>query len=73
MSLMCLAYIFDMLFTSISTTRHWLMYGRLVQEVNVCTVRLVVRLSMHTCMARKLSGNRARGCVLLPKLSAHLG
>ena len=43
MSLMCLAYIFDMLSTSASTTRHWQTSGRLVQELNVCTVELLYR------------------------------
>ena len=33
-----LGLFFDMLSTDVCTTRHWQMYGRLVQELNVCTV-----------------------------------
>ena len=35
-SLMCLAYIFDMLSKGVCTTRHWQVSGQPVQEVNVC-------------------------------------
>ena len=37
-SLVCLAYFFDMLSMDVCTTRHWQTSGRLVQELNVCTV-----------------------------------
>ena len=37
-SLMCLAYFFDMLSMWMCTNRHWQTSGRLVQELNVCTV-----------------------------------
>ena len=33
---MCLAYLFDM---GVCTTSHWQMSGRLVQELNVFTVK----------------------------------
>ena len=36
--LMCLTYYFDMLSMGVCTTRHWQTTGRLVQELNVCTV-----------------------------------
>ena len=35
-----LGLFFDMLFMGICTTRHWQTSGRLVQELNVCTVHL---------------------------------
>ena len=35
---MCLTYFFDMLDVVICTTGHWQTSGRLVQELNVCTV-----------------------------------
>ena len=35
---MCLAYLFYMLSMDVCTTKHWQMSGRLVQELNVCTV-----------------------------------
>ena len=37
-SLMCLDYFFDMLYLGVCTTRHWQTSGRLVQELNECTV-----------------------------------
>ena len=37
-SLKCLAYFLDMSFMVVCTTRHWQTSGRLVQELNVCTV-----------------------------------
>ena len=37
-SLMCFAYYFDMLSMGVCTTSHWQTSGRLVQELNVCTV-----------------------------------
>ena len=37
-SLMCSAHDFDMLFMGVCTTEHWQTSGRLVQELNVCTV-----------------------------------
>ena len=37
-SLMCLAYFFDMIPNGVCTTAHWQTSGRLVQELNVCTV-----------------------------------
>ena len=37
-SLVCLAHVFDMLIMGICTARHWQTSGRLVQELNVCTV-----------------------------------
>ena len=39
-SLINLAYFFDMLAIGVCTTRHWQASGRLVQELNVCTVAL---------------------------------
>ena len=36
--LMCLAYFFDMLSMGVCKTRHWQTSGRLVQELNTCTV-----------------------------------
>ena len=41
-SLVCLAYFFNMLSMDVCTTRHWQTYGRLVQELNVCTVGVFV-------------------------------
>ena len=37
-SLMCLACILDVLGMGVFTTRQWKKSGRLVQELNVCTV-----------------------------------
>ena len=37
-SSMSLAYIIDMLSKEVCTTKHWQMSGRLVQELNDCTV-----------------------------------
>ena len=34
----CLSYTIDLLFVVVCTTRHWHTSGRLVQELNVCTV-----------------------------------
>ena len=39
-SLMCLAYVVDMLSMGVCATRHWGMSVQLVQELNVCTVIL---------------------------------
>ena len=35
---MCLDYFFDMLSLGVCIARHWQASGRLVQELNVCTV-----------------------------------
>ena len=45
-SLMCLAYFFDMLSMGVCTTRYWQTPGRLVQDLNVCNVRLVAFFSL---------------------------
>ena len=45
-SLKCLAYLFDMSFKVVCTTRHWQTSGRLVQELNVCTVRCIIGMEM---------------------------
>ena len=37
-ALMCLAYLFDMLSMGVCKTRHWQTSGRLVQELNACTI-----------------------------------
>ena len=37
-SLMCLAYLFGISFIDVCTTRHWQTSGRLVQELNACTI-----------------------------------
>ena len=37
-SLMCLVFIFDLLYMGYCTTMHWRASSRLVQELNVCTV-----------------------------------
>ena len=44
-SLMSLADIFDMPSMVVCTTRHWQTSGRLVQELNVCTVLSKVQTS----------------------------
>ena len=36
--MMSLAYVFDMLYMGVCTTRHWQMSCRMVQESNVCTL-----------------------------------
>ena len=36
--LKCLAYFLDVSVMFVCTTMHWQKYGRLVQELNVCTV-----------------------------------
>ena len=40
--LMCLANVLDMLTMGVCTTRHWQSSSRLVQELNVCTVALLM-------------------------------
>ena len=45
-SLLCLAYSFDMLSMRDSTTSHWQTSGRLVQELNVCTVRSLLHVNV---------------------------
>ena len=42
-SLMCLAYFLDMLSMNVCTTRLFQTSGRLVQELNVCTVGVLIR------------------------------
>ena len=43
-----LGLFFDMLSMGICTTRHWQMFGRLVQELNVCTVyQLIFDIKYH--------------------------
>ena len=37
-SLVCLANVFDMLYMGVCTVGNWQKSGRLVQELNVCTV-----------------------------------
>ena len=39
-SLVCMAYVFDMLYKGVCTTQHWQTSGRLMHELNVCTVGL---------------------------------
>ena len=41
-SLLCLAYFFDMLYIVVCTTRHRQTSGQLVQELDVCTVYVAV-------------------------------
>ena len=44
--LMCLAYFFDIQSICVYTTRHWQTSGRLVQELNVCTVAVFCEYKM---------------------------
>ena len=44
--LICLAYFFDMLSMVVCTIRHWETSGRLVQELNACTVAVLI---MYPC------------------------
>ena len=41
-SLMCLAYILNMLSMGVCTTRHWQESSQLVQKLNVCTVVYII-------------------------------
>ena len=43
-SSMCLAYFLEMLSVDVYTTSHWQTSGRLMQELNVCTVGVVSAL-----------------------------
>ena len=43
-SLMCLTYLFDVLSMGVCTTRHWQTSGELVQELNVCTVCVMLNV-----------------------------
>ena len=50
-SLACLAYVIDVLSMVVCTTRHWQTSGRLVQELNDCTVRIAAERTgtYHVC------------------------
>ena len=47
-SLMCLASFFGMLSMGVCTTRYWQTSGRLVQELNVCTVHAHIETLTQT-------------------------
>ena len=53
-SLRCLAYFVDLLSTGGCATRHWETSGRLVQELNTCTVIVTSYMECH--MPRFLLG-----------------
>ena len=60
-SLLCLAYSFDMLCMRDSTTSHWQTSGRLVQELNACTVYVYVLYKVSKmCLKRDFSHKRSR-------------
>ena len=46
-SLMYLAYVFDMFFMGVYTTRHWQTSSRLGQELNVCTVHTLHKVEAN--------------------------
>ena len=55
--LACLPYYFDMLSVGVCTTRHCQTSGRLVQELNVCTVAShLVHHQMSPCCEQSLLG-----------------
>ena len=41
-------FLFDMIYMGVCTTRHWQMSGRLVQELNVCTLGTCISLTVNT-------------------------
>ena len=42
-ALICLGYYFDMVAMGVCATGHWQTFGRLMQELNVCTVEEVFK------------------------------
>ena len=66
-SLTCLAYFFDMLSMGVCATRHWQMSGRLVQELNVCTVQFTHFL-LQWCKRPDYFGDTFFGICIFSKL-----
>ena len=60
-----LTYSFDMLTMGACTTRYWQMSGRLVQELNVCTV-LLIFIMFLLCFMFCVSLVLMQGCHLYP-------
>ena len=44
-------FLFDMIFISVCTTRHWQTSGRMVQKLNICTVAKYCLSIFNLCMS----------------------
>ena len=75
-----LGLLFDMLYMGVCTARHWQMSGRLVQEINVCTIGWIVSQSYsnlrEVCMFRDSCPtdhtNKGARCIPYLELSSGL-